>query len=530
MAHIICPTAYIGTCPTIIVSCFCGGRYGHPLSYNFYGLTGTAVVEVNNSKITDFSWPLELYKMIPNAKSGEGTLWYTCPDDGGVDFTVSTTFTVLANEQYCTPTIGVTITDSNEVTKALTGDETKLIRYHSTAQLVIDAEAKNYATIVNCTAKNGSNSFTGESGSFEKVESAEFTISTEDSRGFSTSVGRDLAVAGRFINYIRPTCYMSNTRPDTDGNMSVICYGNFFNDSFGAVDNTVTAEYRYAPVGGAYSAWQPMTAIINDNNTYSAVASLSGLDYQTTYMFETRVTDKLETVTSTSSGVKSLPVFHWSENDFAFEVPVALNGGLSGGVEGDLNVTGDLRLKGSGNYGNTLRFGDGDYCYIAEPKDDELFIKAGRIDLSASGVYVYGNPIPDMGTGVWTPALNSSVVSSYSTQYGWYSKLGQTVSVGFYIKANCYSGYQNTEVEISGLPFTPMFASGGGGMCSGAYVSGGFNFQCFVAETSGKITTRVQACNNASATNLSTSASGCFFPSGGGEITLSGTITYMSNS
>jgi hypothetical protein len=75
-----------------------------------------------------------------------------------------------------------------------------------------------------------------------------------------------------------------------------------------------------------------------------------------------------------------------------------------------------------------------------------------------------------------------------------------------------------------------MFSAAGGGMCSGAYVAAGFDFQCFVAETSGSITARVQACNNTSQANLSTSSSGCKYRSGGGEITLSGTITFMANS
>ena len=102
--------------------------------------------------------------------------------------------------------------------------------------------------------------------------------------------------------------------------------------------------------------------------------------------------------------------------------------------------------------------------------------------------------------------------------------------MGFHIKATCKSGYTSTGVSITGLPYAPTYNAAGGGMCSGAYVNSGWNFQSFVAETDSRITTRVQACNNTSATNLSTSASGCFYPSGGGELTLSGTITYMTAS
>ena len=52
---------------------------------------------------------------------------------------------------------------------------------------------------------------------------------------------------------------------------------------------------------------------------------------------------------------------------------------LSGG-----NITGNLRLKGSGNYGNTLNFGDGDYVHISEPTEDHLEIKGSYINFVTS--------------------------------------------------------------------------------------------------------------------------------------------------
>lgn len=52
---------------------------------------------------------------------------------------------------------------------------------------------------------------------------------------------------------------------------------------------------------------------------------------------------------------------------------------LNGGT-----ISGNLRLKGSGNYGNTLNFGDGDYVHISEPIDDNLEIKAKNINFVTS--------------------------------------------------------------------------------------------------------------------------------------------------
>lgn len=58
----------------------------------------------------------------------------------------------------------------------------------------------------------------------------------------------------------------------------------------------------------------------------------------------------------------------------------------SGGtVSGDVTITGNLRLKGSGNYGNMINLGDGDYIHFYEPTDDYLEIKAKKINFLISG-------------------------------------------------------------------------------------------------------------------------------------------------
>lgn len=434
------------------------------------------------------------------------------------------------------PIITASVVDVDETTIALTGDPNKLIRYYSDAEASMSVQAQGGASINldMYIIRNRETYYGVTSGVFRNVESNVFRFSAEDSNG---NIG-SATVTAYMIPYIKLTCNIIGNRPDGAGNMTVACFGNYFNGTFGAVNNTLTVQYRYKAAGGSFTEWANMTAT-KSGNSYYATAEVTGLDYQTPYYFETRATDKLDTTDpSTSGAIRTIPLFHWGENDFVFEVPVTFNKGAEGlndaegdkTIDGNLNVTGDMILKGSGNYGNTLFFGDGAYCYITEASDDVMTIKASRINLVANGVYVDNYPIPLLDKGNWTPSLNSSAISSYTTQYGWYMKMNQTVTVGFLIKATCRTGYDGTSISISGLPYTPMFSAAGGGMCSGAYVSGNNNFQCFVAETSGLITTRTQACNNTSATNLSTSASGCYYRSGGGELTLSGTITFMSTS
>lgn len=435
-------------------------------------------------------------------------------------------------------TISASVKDTNSKTIALTGNDSVLIKYHSHATASMTPSSTASIDNDSCIIRNGGITGFGKSYTFNNVESNIFNFSASDARGNTGSK----TVTAEMINYVRLTCDIGNDKPDTNGNMSLTCSGNYFNGSFGSVTNTLTVQYRYKTQNGSFSSWTTMSTS-KSGNSYTASASLSGLNYQTTYVFETRATDKLTTVTSAESSVKSIPVFHWSEDDFVFEVPVTFNagatgieGGSSGGgstggvtsnsVEGDFSITGNLRLKGSGNYGNTLYFGDGSYAYIAEQSDDDLTIKSSDLNLNVSNLFFNNRSIK---YGAWTPTLSSSAISSYSVRQGWYQKVGSVVTIGWQIKATCNSGYSSTSISINGLPFTPTYDASGSGVCSGAYVSAGFNFECWVASTGNTITGRVQSCNNTSAANLSTSASGLFYSNSGGEITLGGTICYLTN-
>lgn len=503
-SKVSCSAANIGAAPTITIAKATSG-YTHTLKYEFYSLSGTIVEKTSASSYTGWVLPDSFYGEIPDSPSGTGKIICEAYNGNTLVGTSECPFTANVNRATSDPMVSPTIKDTNANTIALTGDSSVLVKYYSNASVTTGAYARNSATIKSQSTTNGSRTLSGSTCTFECVESGQFSFTIEDSRGFIVYPGRNLTATGKFIEYIPLTCNLAENRPDGSGNMTVYCYGNYFNGTFGKEANTLQVQYRHKTRNGSFGNWVTMSHSLN-GNAYSATDNVSGLDYRETYVFEARAIDQLATVSSASSSLKSLPVFHWGEHDFTFEVPVIFNAGASGYEQEEGTNLGDYITV------------DGNVMTIAAP----------RIDLNANGVYVYGNPIPDIKKGVWTPYLNSAVVSSYTTQYGWYSKLGQTTTIGFFIKATCNSGYNSTAISISSLPFTPMFSAAGGGMCSGAYVNGGWTFQCFVAGTDGKITTRVQACNNTSSANLSTSASGLFYPSGGGELTLSGTITYMS--
>lgn len=459
-----CSTANIGTAPTIKISS-ASSSFKHKLTYTFGSLSGTIVESTSETSYTSWVIPTTFYAEIPKATSGTGTI--TCYTYSGSTLVGTTTcdFTAKVNESISSPTINATITDTNATTKALTGDNTVLVRYYSTAYVSMTATALNSATLEKQSITNGSNTFTTSTATIENVDNGVFSLSATDSRGFTTTVGRNLVTANKFVPYVKLTCNIENTKPDASGNMTIRCDGSFFNGSFGSTSNTLTVKCRYKKSGGSYSSWSTMT-VTKNGNYYGAyyTFTIPDFNYQSAYVFQCQAADKLATVNSAQNTVKSTPVFHWSESDFTFEVPVLFNGGS--------NFSADK----------------------------------------------------------WTPSLNvSDAVTSYTIRQGWYQKVGRCVTIGFIVKADIKSGYNTSSLSITGVPFTPVYAAFGGGVAHNIYISANFNFEGWGLGTSGELTARLQPCNNTAAGNLNI-ASTSYYPSGGGTVTLAGTICYWANS
>ena len=411
------------------------------------------------------------------------------------------------------------------------------------------ATAYKEATIKTHYIEHNGSTTTDYSIMYFNVTGNVFSFVATDSRNNTVSQ----TVTARMIDYIRPTANIDATqRMTAEGVYTLNVSGNYYNDTFGytsaAAANSLTLQYRYKEQGGSYGSWVNMSPTIS-GNTYTASKTISGLDYRKIYVFQCQIIDKLNTVLSAEVTSISLPVYHWSSSDFVFEVPVTFNAGATGiggsgsgecaivdGVyDGDLKVTGDLWLKGSGNYGNTIYFGDKSYTYIQETSDDYLNIKATNINLQGTNVMVNGSPIGSGGGssnatyGTWTPTLTTSgAVSSYSVRQGWYQKVGNVVTIGWQIKADINNGYSSSVIGISGCPFTPSYSAFGGGIADNIYMSYKFTFAGYVIGTDGVITLRGQPCQlTLDAEQKITSA--IYYPSGltPGLITLGGTITFM---
>ena len=160
--------------------------------------------------------------------------------------------------------------DANSNTIALTGNSSKIINGYSTLRISNLAATGNKGATLQLIQINDiqypySENFTID---IEKWTSNKITIYVIDSRNNSTKL--ETLIGINFINYTEKTITeRSCLREGSINEESILSFkGTFFNSSFGAVANTLTASYKYKETGS--NAWiSGITALnltINNNN------------------------------------------------------------------------------------------------------------------------------------------------------------------------------------------------------------------------------------------------------------------------
>lgn len=296
--------------------------FTHTLTYAFCGLSGTIASKTSSTSIS-WTLPTSFYAQIPNSRSSWGRV--ICDTYSGSTKIGSSEcrFDVYVKESTNKPGISAAVKDVNKTTKALTGDENKLVKYYSRVQFSITSSPKNNAGTKSININYNGNSYTGGSGNswtdyFGNVTSGSYYCSVTDTRDFTSGV----TVNKTLINYVPLTCAMSVSNPTASGECTVTVSGNYFNGSFGATSNTLTVQYKKDS-----GSWTNATAT-KSGNTYTATVKLTGLDYTQAYTLQARAVDKLATVTTESKTVKSTPIFDWGSNDIHFHVPIYMTNGI----------------------------------------------------------------------------------------------------------------------------------------------------------------------------------------------------------
>ena len=417
-----------------------------------------AYQEIKDKTGTSFKFTLtdSERNVLRNATTGSDSrtvYFYLWTVIGGNDYRVNVqrTFSVINAD----PVVTGTVTDENDTTYALTNNRSKLIKYYSNATATISATPQKGASINESkyVIRNGSNTWDGKTHTFNNAESNVFTFYAEDSRGNSTTY--TLTPAPTMVNYIKLTCDISNNRPDALGNMTVACSGNYFNGSFGAASNTLAVQYRYKLSTDSWlnteDEWHDM-AITKSGNKYFATADfvIPNFGQQKIYSFQTRAIDKLSTVPSKEQSVQSMPIFHWGENDFVFEVPTTFNGdvtvdGLSGMVKAS---SGKLSAATSGT----------DYATPAQ-------VNAKQNKITASGI-LKGN-----GSGTISAAVAGTDYATPTTNLLWSGVKLMNPNTDQNITLSQAVSKQNKGIVLVFSEYNPSTNTVGNSMVSSHFVS-----------------------------------------------------------
>ena len=215
------------------------------------------------------------------------------------------------------PTLNPEVKDTGGYSTPLTGDANKIIKGFNYMNVKANATALKGSSIKSQRITCGSQVIDGASGGFTNVETGTFVFSATDSRGNTTTK----TITKEVIPYIKLTCNLAAEMPTPAGTTNLKISGNYWAGNFGAKDNTLDVYFRYKENDGTYSDWIEATATAS-NNTYTANIPITGLDYKKAYTFQAKAVDKVITIESAEKKVKTIPVYDWGENDFAFNVPV----------------------------------------------------------------------------------------------------------------------------------------------------------------------------------------------------------------
>lgn len=247
----------------------------------------------------------------------------------GYSHIVDKTFTVI----NANPIVQPFLKDTGDNSKRLVGDSGNIIKGYNVISVATRAQGVKEASITEQSITCGNKSISVDSGILTDVESGTFVFRVKDNRNNVTTE----TVTRTLVDYIKLTCNLHPVAPTTEGVLTFNITGDYFDGSFGAVNNNLKVEYRYKAQGEGYPVdedgkdlWMSADTTISDGK-YRSVVEIIGLDYTKSYTLQARAADEVHYgyILTREYVVKTMPVFDWGENDFNFNVPVHSKGGIT---------------------------------------------------------------------------------------------------------------------------------------------------------------------------------------------------------
>lgn len=303
------------------------GSGHYSIEYEFGDLTGVIKDNISPTNVpATITWkiPMAFSKQFPYATSKTGKLisYYTIAGRKEVNYT-STFVAKIADDAE--PEIRSTVATTDAVSLQLSGNTSTIINGVSTVQINLSAAPTPGAYTKDKWCQNMPNYYSDRQGTTQTFighNNGVFRFGATDTRNRSAVKTITLAA----IDYRSPTISIDGVEINTSGVATIDISGTWFKGSFGKVSNDITVSYRYkANSSSSWGSWTTIpNATKNNDGTFSATVTKSGLSYTETYNFEARVQDAINTVSSKEYIAKSLPVFDWSADDFNFNVSVSV--------------------------------------------------------------------------------------------------------------------------------------------------------------------------------------------------------------
>lgn len=284
------------------------------LKYKFATQTTyTTIVEKTNEKTYGWQIPENFYALIPNDQYGKCTIQaITYNGDTQIGDPKYVDINIFVNETLCKPTISDTsIIDTNTKSIALTGDNTKFIKYVSTPKLSWNASAKNGATLKSQTINNVS-----ATSPYQANWANSFKLDVTDSRKYSNAYNY---VLSNVVDYFYPQITATGKRKtSTSSNIILNVSGKFFNDYFSDnIKNTATFKCNYKKKNDSEWSTITLTPTINADGTFTLTGFDLGeiCDYQSGWQFSIIVTDKITSQSSNFTITIGKPNHYWYKKD-----------------------------------------------------------------------------------------------------------------------------------------------------------------------------------------------------------------------
>lgn len=294
--------------------------FGNNVKYlNSEGNLQTTEVKLSGSSF-NFNVPVDYYNEF-TTESKTGTMLLTTYNGSSSIGTSSITFTIYADKEICKPNLTGTLIDVNGLTSKLTsGNDTSnsIVKGFSTGRLTITSKKISSVNDINATIKSlviANNNITDTSKNvydINKLQNKSVDVTLTNSRGVSETFV--ISATGELIDYIVLTGNAKTKRESPTSNTIVVnLTGNYFNDSFGNVNNSLNIEWSYREKGNeSWNNGGTLTPIL-ENNTYSFSNNLEGeFNYQKNYEFKFKISDKLttlETIQITPKGIETFGIY-----------------------------------------------------------------------------------------------------------------------------------------------------------------------------------------------------------------------------